>query len=105
MKKAKLNTVKAAKAVKGTAANAAKPNKRKLSKAEEAKRAKEAERKKAERKAAIAAKAVELDCSKGYAAILLTIETLEAKDNKSQHDFVRLANARLKVEFRKFIRP
>ena len=68
-----------------------KSNKRKVSKAE-------AERKKADKKSEIAAKADQLNCSKGYAAILLTIETLEAKADKSQHDYVRLANARLKVE-------
>jgi len=53
---------------------------------------------KANRKSEIAAKADRLNCSKGYAAILLTIETLEAKADKSQHDYVRLANARLKIE-------
>ena len=79
MRKVKLNTTKATKATK-------------------AKAAKKAVNDKAAKKAIIAKKANEENCSLGYAKLLVTIETLEAKADKTQHEYARLANCRHKVE-------
>jgi hypothetical protein len=60
--------------------------------------AKQKAAKKAAYKAVIVKKADQVKCSLGYAKLLVTIETLENKADKTQHEFARLANARLKVE-------
>ena len=66
--------------------------------ADKAKAKKGAEVSKQAKKAIIAKKAKEENCSLGYAKLLVTIETLEAKADKTQHEYARLANCRHKVE-------